>query len=148
LSDGSIVPSQEGASRVLSLRVVAGVDWLTEAGSSTGCDLSASLAETSATGLSTSGVAFLESFKGSIISHFGSLGLDGAEQEDMGRSNADFESHVSSMLRGDHAGVDGAESMCVVAEVADIGGVKSPGNVGVADLEWSFSAGGAIVEKR
>ena len=51
------------------------------------------------------------------------------------------------MLRGDHAGVEGAESMCVVTEVADIGGVNSPGNVGVAGLEWSFKAGG-IVEKR
>jgi hypothetical protein len=82
------------------------------------------------------------------MSHFGSLGLDGTEQEDMGRSKADFESHVSSMLLGDHAGVGGAESMCVVADVADIGGVKRPANVEVADLEWSFNAGGAIVEKR
>jgi hypothetical protein len=148
LLDGGIVPSQEGTSRVLSLRGVAGVDRLTGVDSSTGCDLRASLADTSMPGLSISGTVFFGSFEGSIMSHFGSLGLDGAEQEDMGRSKADFESHVSSMLLGDHAGVDGAESICVVADVADIGGVRRPANDEVADLEWSFKAGGAIVEKR
>lgn len=69
---------------------------------------------------------------GAIISHAGSVGLDGSDEEDMGRSIVICElPHSPPSCLGEYAGVEGAESMKVPNDLADIGGDIGPGDRGV-----------------
>jgi hypothetical protein len=73
-----------------------------------------------------------EAFTGSGCSmrHTGSVGLEGSEDEDMGRIKTTDELSHSWSILGEYAGVDGSESMKVPMDLADIGG----GDIGPSDL--------------
>jgi hypothetical protein len=74
---------------------------------------------------------FAGSFIGSSIRHAGSVGLDGSEEEDMGRTRTSDELSHSWFIRGEYAGVDGSESINVPKDLADIGGDIGPRDRGV-----------------
>jgi hypothetical protein len=68
---------------------------------------------------------------GFIISHTGSVGLPGSEQDDIGRSRTGAELSQSYSIRGEYAGVEGSESMNVPKLRADMGGDIRPGVLGL-----------------
>jgi hypothetical protein len=57
------------------------------------------------------------------------VGLDGSEDEDMGRTRTTDESSHWWSIRGEYAGVEGSESMKVPKDFADMGG----GDIGPND---------------
>ena len=86
-------------------------------------------------------------FTGSIISHAGSVGLEGSDEEDIGRSIVICEfPHSSPTCLGEYAGVDGAESMNVPKDLADIGGDIGPGDRGVIGNDSAGELGRMIAE--
>lgn len=86
-------------------------------------------------------------FIGAIISHTGSVGLDGSEEEDIGRKIVICElPHSPSCCLGEYAGVDGAESMKVPKDLADIGGDIGPGDRGVIGDDSAGEPGRMMVE--
>lgn len=78
------------------------------------------------------GPGFDDFFAGSgcSIRHVGSVGVEGSEDEDMGRTRTTEESSHPWSIRGEYAGVEGSESMKVPKDFADIGG----GDIGPSDL--------------
>lgn len=86
-------------------------------------------------------------FTGAIISQAGSVGLDGAEEDDIGRSIVICECpHSSHICLGEYAGVEGAESMKVPKDFADIGGDIGPGDSGVIGDDSAVELGKTMVE--
>lgn len=79
------------------------------------------------------------------MSHIGSVGLEGSEEEDIGRSNTNVELPQSWSIRGECAGVEGSESINVPKLRADVGGDIGAGLMG---LEMMNGWGDLGPEKR
>lgn len=70
-------------------------------------------------------------FSGTIISHPGSVGLDGSDEDDVGLRRTKVELSQPWSILGEYAGVDGSESINVPNDFADIGGDIGPGDLGL-----------------
>lgn len=82
------------------------------------------------------------------MSHVGSVGLDGAEEEDMGRKRTNVELSQPSSNLGEYAGVDGSESIKVSKDLADMGGDFGPGDFGLDGGEMKVGVDRPILENR
>lgn len=92
-------------------------------------------------------MAVVGCFTGAIISHTGSVGLEGSEEEDIGRNIVICECpHSPLTCLGEYAGVEGAESMNVPKDLADMGGDIGPGDDGVIGDDSAGELGRTMAE--
>jgi len=68
---------------------------------------------------------------GATMSHDGSVGVEGSDDEDMGRMRTTVEFSQPCSIRGEYAGVDGSESIKVPNDFADIGVDTGAGDLGL-----------------
>ena len=135
-----------GTSVVVALMSAAGLVLLTGLDNASGVDAAVGSFGLMSDRASSVAVMLSGFLTGPIISHAGSVGLEGSDEEDIGRSMAICEfPHSSPTCLGEYAGVEGAESMKVPKDLADIGGDIGPGDRGVIGDDSAGESGRMIV---